>query len=183
MASDIGLVLKSEHRDLLILADRCGRVSRGFQDPGADLRRRLSAHLAAASEDVYPALPGTPDPELLRTVDQVSSALEDETANGEVLAAAARDLVAAEQESVVPPLLEQVPVSERRRMGKVFRIRRDAALSREPGRPHRHRSQSELYELARRAGVEHRSRMTLSHLQDAVDEVQRRQGGDVEAVG
>ncbi len=78
MASDIGLVFQSEHRDLLILADRCGRVSRGFQDPGGDLRRRLRAHLAAAVEHVYSALPGSPAPEVLAEVDRVSSALESE---------------------------------------------------------------------------------------------------------
>lgn len=183
MASDIGLVLKSEHRDLLILADRCGRTSRGFQDPAADLRRRLSAHLSTATEEVYSALPATPEPGLLRVIDRVTSVLEDEGATGEVLADVARDLVAVEKELVVPPLLENVPIAERRRMGKVFRIRRDSALNRGPGRPHRQLSQSELYEQARRAGIEHRSRMTLAQLQEAVDEAHRRHGGGFEDAG
>jgi hypothetical protein len=54
-------------------------------------------------------------------------------------------------------------------MGKVFRMRRDANLRSGHDGSRRRRSQTELYEMARRAGVEHRSRMTQAQLQAALE--------------
>jgi hypothetical protein len=186
MASDIGLVLASEHRDLLVLADQCGRVSRGFHDPGADLSRRLGAHLAAAEAEVYPALRSPASPrlaDLLDAVERVATTLRDDVPVRQEVARAARDLVAAEGVAVVPVLAERLPIAERRRMGKVFRIRRDAALRGTHPRPNRRLSQTELYELARRAGLEHRSTMTQAQLQAAVAAWERDPGHGLRAAG
>jgi hypothetical protein len=180
MASDIGLVLRSEHRDLLSLADQCGRLSRGFHDPAAALRRRLQAHLAVAAEGVYPVVRSS-SPEgsanLLIAVERVGVALRDEAVGREELAELARILVEAERSDVLLVLAAQLPIVERRRMGKVFRMRREALLRAAPPRQHRRLSQTELYELARRAGLEHRSTMTQAQLQAAVAQWQRHRPG------
>ena len=180
MASDIGLVLRSEHRDLLILADRCGRMSRGFQDPVADLRRRLLAHLAAAQSAVLPVLASVsspPAPELEHAIGLVGTVVSDEMVSREALEQTTRVLVDAERADMLPVLSGRVPVAERRRMGKVFRMRRDSVLRGTQARSYRQRSQTELYELARRAGVEHRSTMTQSQLQAAVVQWEERRVG------
>lgn len=186
MASDIGLVLGSENRELLVLVDQCGRASRGFHDPVAELSRRLVAHLAAAEVEAYPvvraaAAPGMAD--LLDAVQQVRSALCDEGASRQEVARAARDLVAAEGVAVVPVLADLLPIAERRRMGKVFRIRRDAVLRGAHSRSNRQLSQTELYELARRAGLAHRSGMTQPQLQAAVGEWERDPGHGLRTAG
>jgi len=171
MASDIVLVLRSEHRDLLILADQCGRMSRGFHDPVTDLRGRLQAHLAAVDVGVSPVLRSLPTADLgdLRhAVRLVGAALADESVGREELAQVVRGLVEAERSDVMLALVAQVPIAERRRAGKVFRMRRDAVLRADQSRHNRQRSQTELYELARRAGVEHRSTMNQAQLQEAV---------------
>ena len=171
MASDIVLVLRSEHRDLLILADQCGRMSRGFHDPVGDLRGRLQAHLAAVDVGVSPVLRSLPSADLgdLRhAVELVGAALADESVGREELAQVVRGLVEAERSDVMLALVAQVPIAERRRAGKVFRMRRDAVLRADQSRHNRQRSQTELYELARRAGVEHRSTMNQAQLQAAV---------------
>ncbi len=186
MASDIRLVLSSEHRDLLILADQCARISRGLHDPVADLRHRLQAHVAAAEAEVYPvlrSLSGASLTNLLHAVERVAAALGDETVAREELALVARDLVEAEQAGVLLSLAAQLPIAERRRMGKVFRIRRDAVLRAVHARQNRHRSQTELYELARRAGLEHRSTMTQAQLQEAVAEWERRHRHGIQTLG
>lgn len=186
MASDIGLVLGSEHRDLLVLADQCGRMSRGFQDPVGDLCRRLRAHLVAANEEVYPVLRSLVCTDqvdgLWLAVESARSLSYDSVAREEV-AAVTRGLVAAERAAVLPVVTAQMPIAERRRMGKVFRIRRDAVLRSAPAQQHRHRSQTELYELARRAGVEHRSTMTQAQLEAAVAQWERGPGHGVQATG
>jgi hypothetical protein len=68
-------------------------------------------------------------------------------------------------------------------MGKVFRIRRDAVLRGGHARQHRQRSHTELYELARRAGLENRSTMTQAQLQAAVAHWERRAGHGMLATG
>jgi hypothetical protein len=171
MASDVVLVLRSEHRDLLILADRCRRMSRGFHDPVADLRRRLQAHLAAAEMEVWPVLrsvsPSTPA-DLVQAIERAGAALGDGSAGREDLPHVVGGLVEAERSSVMLAFLTQLPIAERRRVGTVFRMRRDAALRADHSRHSRQRSQTELYELARRAGVERRSTMNQAQLQAAV---------------
>jgi hypothetical protein len=186
MASDIGIVLRSEHRDLVLLADQCGRMSRGLHDPAADLRRRLRAHLIAAEEEVYPFVRSSPSKHqagLLHAVDLVGAALEDEVVAREELAQVALSLVEAERCALLLALATQLPIAERRRMGKVFRMRRDAVLRTAHARQNRQRSQTELYELARRAGLEHRSTMTQAQLQVAVAEWERRRGHAARATG
>jgi hypothetical protein len=186
MASDIGLILGSEHRDLLVLADRCGRVSRGFQDPGADLARRLVAHLVAAEAEVY-SCQRAPDPpdlaDLRDAVERVDAALGSGAAERAELALVARGLGDVERGGGLPVLAARLPIAERRRMGRVFRIRRDAVLRGAHSRPNRQRSQSELYELARRAGVERRSTMTQAQLQAAVAQWERQSGPGMQDAG
>jgi hypothetical protein len=186
MASDIRLVLGSEHHDLLVLADQCGRASRGFHDPVSELGRRLLAHLAAAEEEVYPLLRPSSDADMadLRTaIERVRAVLGDGSVVREELAQVARALVEAERATVLPALAASYPIAERRRMGKVFRIRRDAVLRGAHSRQHRQLSQTELYELARRAGLQHRSTMTQAQLHAAVARLERHAGHGMPATG
>jgi hypothetical protein len=186
MASDIGLVLGSEHRDLLVLADQCGRAARGLRDPAAELRRRLVAHLAAAEAEVFPVLRSFASldlTDLSTAVEQLGAALRDDAAAAQDLARGARALVDSERVAVVPVLVARLPIAERRRMGKVFRIRRDGVLRGWHSRPLRQLSQTELYELARRAGLKHRSTMTQAQLQAAVAQWGRHPGHGMQDVG
>lgn len=166
MASDILLILATEHRELLQLADRCGRWVRGFEDPEGDLSRRLVTYAQAASVEVYPSVRAGAAGDLLLAS---AVAASDPELVGDSLTGAARALVAVEQEVLLPLISERLHLAERRRVGKRFRLRREACLRRVPAVPRRSRSHSELYEQARRAGVENRSRMTQSQLQAAVD--------------
>lgn len=169
MASDIALVLRSEHRHLLLLADRCARPSRGFQDPDADLRNALIAHLSAASSEVYSGAVASGNRQWANVAGRtLLEALKARNLTTEELKQAAETVVQAEVSEVLPALEAKYPVAERRRMGKVFRIRRDVVLRSEGVSKHRQLSQTELYEQARRAGVEQRSRMTQAELQSAV---------------
>lgn len=170
MASDIVLVLRSEHREILALAEQCSRASRGFHDPPEDLRRRLTAHLAASAAITLRG--GRP-----REIDVALDALREDLAKAREVASAARALVSFEQESALP-WLEGVLIGDRRRMGKVFRVKREGALRQTTGtQKRRRRSQTELYEQARRAGIEQRSRMTLPQLEAAVSAWERNQAG------
>jgi hypothetical protein len=170
MAVDIVLVLRSEHRHIQQLLDRCSRASRGFHDPIAELHQALRSHVLAATAEIYPTAAKACDPQewpadrltLVRTLVERDH-LEDSEARH-----AAEELVEAEEDSVIP-ILEGLELIQRRRLGKVFRIRRDALVRQSAGSRRRRRSQTELYELARRAGVEHRSRMTQAELQAAID--------------
>lgn len=168
MAVDIVLVLGSEHRRIQQLVDRCGRASRGFHDPVEELSQVLRAHVLAATAEIYPsAAKVNPANWPADGLTEVRTLVEGDP-DAEGLMRAAALLLAAEQEHVVP-LLESLEIHARRRLGKVFRIRRDA-LARAAANSHRRRrSQTELYEVARRVGVEHRSRMTQSELQAAIE--------------
>ncbi len=172
VASDIVLVLGTEHRELAALIDQCSRPSRGFQDPQEDLRRRLAAHIAATSAAVHPAIGTWRPPELEHALAEAAEALDAPSRPG--LARAATDLIEAEASAVLPRLAE-LALNERRRIGKVFRIKREGALRSAGSTTRRQRSQTELYELARRAGVEQRSRMTLAQLEAAVSAWERAQ--------
>ncbi len=170
MVSDILLVLAPEHRDLLELADRCGRVHRGMASPERELHRRLRAHLGAGGEAVYPVLPPTSqEAQQLRQALATIQSEMDQPGGSMDLARAATVLVLAER-ALVLPSLEERPIEDRRRRGKAFRSQRDALLRATPPRIRRQRSQTELYEVARRAGIPNRSRMTQAQLQDAVSE-------------
>ncbi len=168
MAVDIVLVLRSEHRRIQQLVDRCGRASRGFHDPVNELSQVLRAHVLAATAEIYPsAAKVNPTNWPADSLTEVRTLVEREPHLDEVMRAA-EVLLAAEDEHVVP-LLETLEINARRRLGKVFRIRRDA-LARAANNSHRRRrSQTELYEVARRVGVEHRSRMTQAELQAAIE--------------
>jgi hypothetical protein len=79
-------------------------------------------------------------------------------------------------ESLMQPFEQQAARAEVRRIGGAYEARRDSELGRAgtSGDPPRRLdlSRAELYELARRAGVEGRSSMTRGEL---IDELQRRQ--------
>ncbi len=171
MAVDIALVLRSEHRRLGELSARCCRRSRGFHNPQSDLRLALRAHVLAASAEIYPRaveLGGPDDWPAARMAAIRHAAESPDTAPAE-LVAATRELILAEEQRVVGLLEVSLELPERRRMGRAFRLRRDANLRGGATGPRRRRSQTELYELARRAGVERRSRMTQAQLQAAMD--------------
>lgn len=170
MAVDIVLVLHSEHRRVGQLIERCGRASRGFHDPVEDLHHALRAHVLAATAEIYPVAAKSSDPQSWpsQQLTDVRMTLEDDHPGQAEVIGAAEVLVTLEQEHVIP-VLETMELFQRRRLGKVFRIRKDAALRAAASSGRRRRSQTELYELARRAGVEHRSRMTQSELQAAIE--------------
>lgn len=177
VASDIALVLRTEHRQLKVLADRCGRDGRGFQDPVADLRRELIAHLSAVRGEVYPAVPDVVPQAGDGSTNAAPTTAEDVADPDADVAAMALRVVAFEEAHVVPALEQGLSLAERRRIGKVFRIRRTGAARAAGTGQRRQRSQSELYEAARRAGVEQRSRMTVAQLQAAVEAVERSRTG------
>jgi len=170
MAVDIALVLRSEHRRLKGLAARCGRTSRGFHDPPSDLQKALRAHVLAAAAEVYPtaAQKSTANGWPAQEFAEIRKAAEANTISADELVRAVEDLVDAEMQFVVPAV-ESLELNARRRMGKVFRMRRDANLRNGDPGSRRRRSQTELYEMARRAGVEHRSSMTQAQLQEALE--------------
>jgi hypothetical protein len=174
VASDIILVLRSDHRELRVLADQCRRPSRGFERPDEDLHRRLTAHTQAAQEIVYPAAAqaagSTGESEFRQVLAAVHAQLENPSREG--LADAACALVECESTLVIPTL-DTLIIEDRRRMGKVFRIHRERSLRHSVSAGRRQRSQTELYELARRAGLEQRSRMTQAQLEEAVSAWER----------
>ena len=170
MAVDIMLVLASEHRRMTQLVQRCGRTSRGFHDPRRDLHIILKAHLQAAATEVYPSVARRAKDLAwpAQRIDSLREALEHEQP-AEVLAAIADEIRHIEQSVVVPTVCERLELQSRRRLGKIFRIKRDAHLRTLKKGPRRQLSQTELYEVARRAQVEHRSRMTATELQAAIN--------------
>jgi len=172
MASDIVLVLRSDHRELLVLAEQCRRPSRGLERPEETLRRRLAAHVDAVQEVVLPLAPVAADPQLPAVLSAVAAEIDEPSREG--LADRACALVEMETAAVTPALLA-LPIEDRRRMGKVFRIHRDRTLRHGMPAVRRQRSQTELYELARRAGLEQRSRMSQSQLEEAVSAWERAQ--------
>ena len=129
MAVDIALVLRSEHRRLKELAARCGRTSRGFHDPPSDLQKALRAHVLAAAAEVYPtaAQKSTANGWPAQEFAEIRKAAEANTISADELVRAVEDLVDAEMQFVVPAV-ESLELNARRRMGKVFRMRRDANL-------------------------------------------------------
>jgi hypothetical protein len=172
MAVDVVLVLHSEHRKLHQLVERCGRASRGFHDPCAELQQALEAHLTAASTEIYPtaARSCAPDQWPAEALAGIRTVAEDHEPDQEAIVAAVHGLLDIETGIVLPALEARLELPARRRMGKVFRLRRDAALRHATTSRRRHRTQTELYELARRAGIEQRSRMTQAELQAAIEE-------------
>jgi hypothetical protein len=186
MASDVVLVLRSEHRRLLQLLERSQRSSRGLSDPMAELRRELSAHVAAAGSEIASLMPrceGSVGQEWAADLDHVADlAVGDDLV---ALQAGTRSLVQTEETVLVPWLEEALSVDERRRVGKLYRVRREMHSRSRVSR--RQRSRTELYEMARRAGVENRSRMTQAELQSAVDAWERARepsrGGTASAAG
>jgi hypothetical protein len=168
MASDLVLVLSSEDRRLARLSERSRRSFRGLQDPRSDLRRAVSAHAAAGRSELLPGLGGWPDVAGWEALlDEVADA-----SDGYVLSVV-EALLTVEQQSLLPWLAESTSVDDRRRLGTLYRVRRDMAARAPASRPGLTRT--ELYERARRAGVENRSRMTQAELGAAVDAWERQQ--------
>ncbi len=170
MASDIRLVLDTQHQTLTRFAQRCDRGARGVRDPREDLLRELGAHLVAARDEVYPTArhrlgPCWHDAGL----DDLPLQIAEPQITAEEVADAARVLVAAERSLVIPVLVDLLPIPHRRQMGKAFRVRVTVARRATGSGSRRHvRSHTELYEMARRADLPHRSTMTHRELNDAV---------------
>jgi hypothetical protein len=162
VASDVVLVLRSEHRRLRQLVDRVGRSSRGLADPHSELRRALSSHVSAARSEIVPAVSGWPG--CSTWVSALDEAADQQT---EALLPAVEALVQVEEHSLLPWLQQELSVADRRRLGTLYRVRRDTVARPLLARPSL--SRTELYERARRAGVVHRSRMTQGELQAAVE--------------
>lgn len=156
------------------LADQCTRPSRGFENPVSRLHDRLAAHLSALervgmSTARWLGDGSGPIPDVLEHLRGATS----EPATRDSTPVLARTVVDREERDVIPQLEAEVPILERRRAGKSFRSVRDSALRGSHPSSRRVRSQSELYALARRAGLEQRSRMTQVQLQHAVEEWER----------
>ncbi len=130
----------------------------------------LKAHLQAAATDVYPSVArGVKDLAWpAQRIDSLREALEHEQP-AEVLVAIADEIRHIEESVVLPAVRERLELQSRRRLGKVFRIKRDAHLRTLKKGPRRQLSQTELYEVARRAQVENRSRMTATELLAAIN--------------
>jgi len=163
MASDILIVLRSEHRQLRLATERCSRTARGLEDPFGDLRAALLGHLEAMALEVNPALPENIDDWLSRQ-DRVRSLPNTQ------LVSAAEATIGLERDQLLP-LLQELSVPARRRLGRAFRIRREASVRAHIQATAGRRSvasQSELYELARQAGIHRRSRMTKAELHRAL---------------
>ncbi len=170
--------------------DRMLRLARRACSPGPsqdrwrdELVQLLRAHAAAEAE----VLDASGVAERLRPVDDevatVTDALASSAIGGPEMGSACErlerllrvhaDLLA---EQVLGPLEAAVPRREIRRLGGAYETRRDEAL-REAGtdeRPPRRLDlpRAELYELARRAGIQGRSAMSR---RDLISELQRRQ--------
>lgn len=170
MAVDVVLVLHSEHRRLQQLVERCGRSRRGFHDPAAELQQALQAHMLAATAEIYStAARLCPGEWPAETLTEVRVTAEAQRPDAAALQAATDVLVRVERDVVIPALESGLEVPARRRLGKAFRIRRDAAARHTHSSRRRRRTQTELYEVARRVGIEHRSRMTQAELQAALE--------------
>ncbi|MEZ5184537.1 MAG: hypothetical protein R2720_02225 [Candidatus Nanopelagicales bacterium] len=136
-----------------------------------ELHTVLRAHVLAAVAEVYPTAarhsainqwPAGVFADLRQTAEA------DDPSHAQLTEATIR-LIEAESDHVVTVLDAGLEVCERRHLGKVFRIRRDASLRKIKRTTRRRRSQTELYEVARRAGVQHRSSMTQAQLQAAIE--------------
>jgi hypothetical protein len=177
MASDVVLVLQSRHRRLRELAERSRRPARGLADPTAELAREAAGHAAALVD----LLAATNDRRLLPS----DTITEIETCCAAVAVAAGRDRdrLAPLVERLLDlegQLLQALPaahVDQRRRWGRRYRSVAQAA-QRSQGGARRHTratpTRTELYERARRAGVAHRSKMSLSELLEAVSAAEGR---------
>jgi hypothetical protein len=177
VASDLLLVLRAEHRHLGMLADRAVRGGRGLQNPTGALSAAARAHVAALGE-VLPLLrqrlPATTAGTWADHARRLHGAADEDDHDAMMLAEAIRALVTVEQRDVMPALADGCSLLERRRAGKVYRLRRAAtARAVRTTASRRVRSRTELYEVARRAGIEHRSRMTHAELAAAVDAWER----------
>jgi hypothetical protein len=175
MASDLALVLPSAHRRLRARLERCTRPARGMDDPDAELARELAAHTQAAVHEIYRAeglvrlLPEGGASRLTQVAQEVQQVLAGPSVDPARLARLTTAVISTEEALLLPVLQDAMPLPERRRLGKVYRLRRDAALrAAGPARRHRTASHSELYERARRAGVSQRSRMTVAELEQAL---------------
>ena len=174
MVSDIVLVLRSEHRDLVDLAEQCTRPSRGFEDPVGRLHGRLRAHLNALERIAMSTARwlGDGTGPLSEVLEVLRRGMR-EPADRQRTPALTWMIVDQEEEDVIPAFERDVPLLERRRAGKSFRMVQDSSMRGNHPSSRRVRSQAELYALARRAGVEQRSRMTQTELQRAVEEWER----------
>lgn len=179
VASDVVLVLRTDRRRLRLLAQRCMGPSRGLAQPHDELRRALAAHVRVLLAEVFPRVAGregaggVEDGPLGPALAEWSLHLQaiDGGLAPDRLPELAEAVLEMEDRLLVP-VLDRVPLAERRRLGKAFRIRREAEL-RSAGKGRRERSRTELYEVARRLGVEQRSRMSHVQLKAAVESWER----------
>ncbi len=128
--------------------------------------------MSAARTEVLPALSDwSGRPTWVTALDGAADEVDDDKHDG--LVPSAQALVLVEQRTLLPWLEQNTSVDDRRRLGTLYRVRRDMVARTPLQRPSLTRT--ELYERARRAGVENRSRMTQAELAAAVEARERQQ--------
>lgn len=191
MPSSIVRLTTLDHERLLRLLRRSvtpGPSQLRWRD---ELVQLLAAHQVAEHEALSPDVVGLAGPaavtavadlshldaELRRVADELAAtAVPSSTAIGDQLRGLIEQHAAVLADLVLAPLESAVARKEIRRLGGLYEARRDADLrDREEVEPPPRRfdvSRAELYELARRAGIEGRSAMSR---RDLIAELQRRQ--------
>lgn len=190
MPSSVRRLTLLDHERLGRLLRRVCATGPGQQRWRGELVALLRAHRVAERDEVLAALVAYPeladavraqaevDVELERISAEAASMPLDRPDLAQWCARAAQvmdDHARRWAESLMQPLETHAPRAEVRRLGGAYERRRDAELSNAgvPGDPPRRLdlSRAELYELARKAGIEGRSSMTRGEL---IDELQRR---------
>lgn len=128
----------------------------------------LRVHFEIAQREVYPTAMGLLEQWPAQQVQTIDEMVHTENLPLADLIRVTDMVVTLEADAIVPVLSQAQEVPERRRLGKVFRMRRDALLRSLKGSHRRQPSQIELYEMARRAGVQQRSKMTQAQLHQAI---------------
>lgn len=184
MPSSVVRLVALDHDRILRLARRACSPGPSQERWRHELVRLVRAHAAAEAAVLDPTGPGA---DRLRQVDDdvatVTGVLATAPLDGDEMAVACERLgqllrVHADlmTEHVLGPLEEVAPRREIRRLGGAYETRRDEALrasgTDEPPPRRLDLPRAELYELARRAGIQGRSAMSR---RDLISELQRRQ--------
>ena len=193
MPSSIARLTATDHERLLRLIRRACTPGPSQERWRADLVHLMRAHLAAETETLPADIVGgggevanAARAELLRVDEALGTALArvaavdldatDLEAAGEALAAELGRHAALLADRVLAAMTEAMPRKQMRELGGRYTDIRDAALrdegADEPPPRRLDVSRAELYELAKRAGIEGRSSMSR---RDLINELQRKQ--------
>lgn len=193
MPSSIARLAATDHERLLRLIRRACAPGPSQQRWRDELAHLLRAHLAAESDTLRPdvlsaashravaAKPGLEavNEQLVTTLEQLESTpLDGEQMDGagDRLTGALRRHAEVLADEVLAPMTEHLPRKQMRELGGRYAEVRDSTLraegADEPPPRRLDISRAELYELAKRAGIEGRSSMSR---RDLIQELQRRQ--------